>query len=94
MKFCSACSTLFVEAAQEKYEYMLFPASSSSFFNAASLESINTHPWDVYRKKTANAICCFLHHQWLEAIDDAGTSLCRISSSDYLMQGCIAYQTA
>jgi len=45
-----------------------------------SLESINTHPWGVYRKKTANAICCFLHNQWLVTIDYAGTFLCRISS--------------
>ena len=48
---------------------------------ALQLASINTHPWDVYRNKTANAIGCFLHNQWLVATDDAGTSLCRTSVS-------------
>ena len=42
------------------------------------LESIYTHPWAVYRNKTANVIGCFLHNQWFEGIDTAGTSLCRI----------------
>ncbi len=54
---------------------MAFPA-----FSAGQFASINPHPWGVYRKKAANAICCFLHNQWLAAIDYAGTSLCRISS--------------
>ena len=28
------------------------------------------------KNKTVNAIDCFAHYQWLEAIDNAGTSPC------------------
>jgi len=42
------------------------------------------HPWTFSTTEAENAISRFLHFQWLTAIENGGTSLCRAQAAEKL----------